>query len=108
MLIKRTERLAQRGGLSAFAAFAGQADRGVDRRTFLRRSGLLAGGLGALGTLPLSGVRKAKAGPPPGAAGGPACALRTLPSGNVPSAASEPATRPERRRKVRRSRPPLD
>jgi formate dehydrogenase major subunit len=65
VLIKRTERLAQRGGLSAFA---GQADRGVDRRTFLRRSGLLAGGLGALGSLPLAGVRKAKAGPPPGGA----------------------------------------
>jgi formate dehydrogenase major subunit len=33
----------------------------MDRRSFLRRSGLAAGGLAALGTLPLSGVRKAEA-----------------------------------------------
>jgi formate dehydrogenase major subunit len=62
VLIKRTERQARRGN---FAAFAGQSDRGVDRRTFLRRSGLAAGGLAALGALPLMGVRKAEAGPPP-------------------------------------------
>jgi formate dehydrogenase major subunit len=62
VLIKRTERLAQRGNL---AAFASQADRGLDRRTFLRRSGLAAGGLGALGALPLASVRRAEAGPPP-------------------------------------------
>ena len=62
MLIKRAERQARRGAL---AAFAGQSDRGVDRRTFLRRSGLAAGGLAALGALPLMGVRKAEAGPPP-------------------------------------------
>ena len=36
--------------------------------------------------------------------GGPASALRTLPSGSAPSAARPPAARPERRRKVRRSR----
>ena len=35
--------------------------------------------------------------------GGPASALRTLPSGSAPSAARPPATRPERRRKARRS-----
>ncbi|MGD9846738.1 MAG: molybdopterin-dependent oxidoreductase, partial [Variibacter sp.] len=34
---------------------------GVDRRTFLRRSGIAAGGLAALGTLPLGNVRKAEA-----------------------------------------------
>jgi formate dehydrogenase major subunit len=62
VLIKRTERQARRGN---FAAFAGQSDRGVDRRTFLRRSGLAAGGFAALGALPLMGVRKAEAGPPP-------------------------------------------
>ena len=39
-------------------------ERGLDRRTFLRRSGL-AGGLAALGALPLGSVRKAEAGPPP-------------------------------------------
>src|SRR5437588_2704153 len=37
----------------------------LDRRGFLRRSGLLAGGLAALGALPLGSMRKAKAGPPP-------------------------------------------
>jgi formate dehydrogenase major subunit len=62
VLIKRTERQAQRGNL---AAFASQSDRGLDRRTFLRRSGLVAGGLGTLGVLPLANVRRAEAGPPP-------------------------------------------
>src|SRR5258705_12038459 len=37
---------------------------------------------------------------------GPACALRTDPSGIKPNAAPAPAARPERRRKVRRSRTP--
>src|SRR5712691_5162388 len=45
MLIKRTERQV--------------------RRSFLRRSGLVAGGLATLGALPLASMRKAKAGPPP-------------------------------------------
>ncbi|MBN8955990.1 MAG: formate dehydrogenase subunit alpha [Rhizobiales bacterium] len=62
MLIRRTERQARRSGL---AAFAGQSDRGFDRRTFLQRSGLVAGGLATLGALPLVSVRKAQAGPPP-------------------------------------------
>src|SRR4051794_26339162 len=39
---------------------------------------------------------------------GAASALRTLPSGSAPNVASPPATRPERRRKSRRSRRPLD
>jgi formate dehydrogenase major subunit len=64
VLIKRAESQARRGQL---AAFAGQSDRGLDRRSFLRRSGLVAGGLGALGALPLTSVRKAAAGPPPAA-----------------------------------------
>jgi formate dehydrogenase major subunit len=63
MLIKRSERAASRGTLSALAD---TAERGLDRRAFLRRSGLAAGGLAALGTLPLGSVRQAKAGPPPG------------------------------------------
>ena len=40
MLIKRTERQARRGHLAA--AFANQSGGGLDRRTFLRRSGLAA------------------------------------------------------------------
>ncbi len=36
-----------------------------DRRLFLKRSGVAAGVLGALGSIPLSGIRKAEAGPPP-------------------------------------------
>ena len=62
MLIKRTERQARRGNL---AALASQENKGLNRRTFLRRSGLAAGGLATLGALPLSSVQKAKAGPPP-------------------------------------------
>ena len=62
MLIRRTERTAGRGAL---AALASQTDRGLDRRSFLRRSGLVAGGLAGLGALPLAGVKKAAAGPPP-------------------------------------------
>jgi len=64
MLIRRTEREARRNSLAAFA-FAGRVEHGLDRRGFLRRSGVAAGGLAALGTLSLGGVRKAKAGPPP-------------------------------------------
>src|SRR2546428_4629566 len=62
MLIKRTERQARRGSLAA--ALQGQSDGGFDRRAFLRRSGLVAGGLATLGALPLGSVRKAEAGPP--------------------------------------------
>ena len=62
MLIKKTERQARRGRLAE--AFADQSGSGVDRRSFLRRSGLAAGSLAALGALPLTGVRKAEAGPP--------------------------------------------
>jgi len=62
MLIRRSEREVRRGSL---AAFASQSERGVDRRGFLRQSGLAAGGLAALATLPLGSVRKAEAGPPP-------------------------------------------
>jgi formate dehydrogenase major subunit len=58
MLIKRTERQARRGSLAA--ALATQSG-GLDRRTFLRRSGLTAGGLAALGALPMTTVRKTEA-----------------------------------------------
>jgi formate dehydrogenase major subunit len=63
VLIKRTEREARRGTLAA--ALASQSGGTLDRRGFLRRSGLLAGGLATLGALPLGSVRKAAAGPPP-------------------------------------------
>jgi formate dehydrogenase major subunit len=62
MLIKRSEREARRGSLKALAASAGG---GMNRRAFLRQSGLVAGSLGVLGALPLGAVRKADAGPPP-------------------------------------------
>ena len=71
MLIKRTERQARQRSL---AALASQNDNGLDRRGFLRRSGLTAGGLAALGALPLASVRKAQAGPP--AAKGAAVTIR--------------------------------
>jgi formate dehydrogenase major subunit len=66
VLIKRTERQARRGALAA--ALQSQSGGGLDRRSFLRQSGLAAGGLAALGSLPLAGVRKAEAaGTSPGA-----------------------------------------
>ena len=59
MLIKRTERQARHGKLAA--ALADQSTGRLDRRSFLRRSGLVAGGLATLGALPLAGLRKATA-----------------------------------------------
>ncbi|HEY7237817.1 MAG TPA: molybdopterin-dependent oxidoreductase, partial [Burkholderiales bacterium] len=63
MLIRKGERQTRRGTLAA--ALASQSGGGLDRRTFLRRSGLAAGALAGLGTLPLGSVRRAQAGPPP-------------------------------------------
>jgi len=65
VLIKRTEHHARRSALAA--ALQQQSDGGLDRRSFLRKSGLVAGGLATLGALPLASVRKAQAGPPPAA-----------------------------------------
>ena len=67
MLIKKSER--HRGRGSVAAAKASKASCDLDRRTFLRRSGVTAAALAALGSLPLGGVRRAEAGPPapPGA-----------------------------------------
>jgi formate dehydrogenase major subunit len=59
VLIRKTERPARRGALAA--ALVNQTSGGMDRRNFLRRSGLTAGALATLGTLPLGGVRKAEA-----------------------------------------------
>jgi formate dehydrogenase major subunit len=63
VLIKRTERQARRGTFAG--ALPNQLDGALDRRTFLRRSGLVAGGLATVGALQLGSVRKAEAGPPP-------------------------------------------
>ena len=60
MLIKRTERQTRRSDLAARSAI--KPIGGLDRRSFLRRSGLVAGGLAAIGALPLASVRKAEAG----------------------------------------------
>src|SRR6201991_3495588 len=59
MLIKRTERQARRGMLAA--ALGSQTQSHLDRRAFLRPSGLAVGGLAAVGALPLATVRKAEA-----------------------------------------------
>ena len=59
MLIKRTERDKRRGQLAA--QLSNHSAGGIDRRTFLRRSGLVAGGLAAVGAVPLAGMRKANA-----------------------------------------------
>src|SRR6202795_4089443 len=63
MLIRRTELQARRGALAA--ALPGQPNGGLDRRGFLRGSGLVAGSLAALGAMPLTTIRRAQAGPPP-------------------------------------------
>ena len=63
MLIKRAQRAARHGTLAT--ALSTPATGSVDRRGFLRRSGLAAGGLAMLGTLSPGSVRKAEAGPPP-------------------------------------------
>ena len=63
MLIKRSDRQVRRGALAS--ALTAKWSIALDRRGFLRRSGLAAGGLAALGALPLSAIRKARAGPPP-------------------------------------------
>jgi formate dehydrogenase major subunit len=74
VLIKRTQ--SQRSGSDrrgSFAeALAGQTG-GLDRRAFLRRSGVAGGALAALSTLPVGGVRKAEA-----AAAGPLSAGATV------------------------------
>jgi formate dehydrogenase major subunit len=61
VLIKRADRQARRGNLTAAL---GHSSGGLDRRAFLRRSGLAAGGLAVLGALPMGSVRKAQAAGP--------------------------------------------
>jgi formate dehydrogenase major subunit len=58
VLIKKSHRDARRGSLAGHLATQTQ---GVDRRSFLRRSGIAAGALAGIGALPLGNVRKAQA-----------------------------------------------
>ena len=62
MLIKRTERQTRRSNLAA--TVGSQSGVGLDRRNFLRRSGLVAGGLATIGAIPLASVQKAEAAGP--------------------------------------------
>jgi formate dehydrogenase major subunit len=63
MLIKRCPRADRR---SAFVvAKLSSISPGLDRRSFLQRSGIAAGALAALGLLPVATVREVEAGPPP-------------------------------------------
>ena len=59
MLIKRKTADVQRGRLQS--ALGGLASGVMDRRSFLRRSGLVAGGVAAAGALQIGAVRKADA-----------------------------------------------
>ena len=63
MLIARKAN-AKRVAAGWWRPLPGQSGGGMDRRAFLRRSGLTAGSLAALGTLPLGGIRKAEAAGP--------------------------------------------
>src|SRR5262249_1974041 len=63
LLVKRAARMARRGTLADSLAMPTEGR--FDRRSFLRGSGLAAGALAALGTVPPTGFRKAAAGPPP-------------------------------------------
>src|SRR6188508_713537 len=62
VLIKRTERQTRRSNLAA--TVGKQTAGGLDRRSFLRRSGLVATGLATIGALPLATVQKAEAAGP--------------------------------------------
>jgi formate dehydrogenase major subunit len=62
VLIKRTERQTRRSNLAA--TVGNQTAGGLDRRSFLRRSGLVATGLATIGALPLATVQKAEAAGP--------------------------------------------
>jgi formate dehydrogenase major subunit len=62
MLTKRSE---PPDGRSVTAASVSKPDSALDRRSFLSRSGLVAGGLATLGTSQLGSIRKAQAGTPP-------------------------------------------
>src|SRR5918995_143490 len=62
MLIKRKNGEASRSKLQALTA--GLASGTLDRRSFLKRSGVAVGGLAAVGSIPFGSVRKAAAAGP--------------------------------------------
>jgi formate dehydrogenase major subunit len=62
MLVRKTDRSPRHGSLAETLT---TACGGMDRRTFLRRSGLVGGALAAVGTVSLGSLRRAAAGPPP-------------------------------------------
>ena len=61
MLMRRENRARPRNARGTIS----ESDERLNRRTFLRRSGITAGGLAALGTVPFALVRRAEGGPPP-------------------------------------------
>lgn len=64
MLVKRRAGSAQRSSLaSTLSTAVANATGQMDRRSFLRNSGLAAGGMAALVALPLATVKKAEARP---------------------------------------------
>jgi hypothetical protein len=63
LLVRRTQRQERPGKLTA--ALPVEASYNLNRRDFLRYSGLSAGTLAAAGTLSLGSVGKAEADPPP-------------------------------------------
>jgi formate dehydrogenase major subunit len=62
MLIRKADRSARRSTLTETLTTASGA---MNRRTFLRRSGLAGGTLAAIGTMSIGSLHKAVAGPPP-------------------------------------------
>lgn len=63
MLIRKSDRRPERA--NRIDAVTDEASGKLDRRTFLKQSGITAGALAAVGELALHSVRKVEAGPPP-------------------------------------------
>ena len=77
MLRKRNSGVASGPRLSRALA-SGPTGGAIDRRTFLRQSGLTAGGLAAAGALGGTMVRKAEAVTAPAAAGGEVQVIKSV------------------------------
>ena len=63
MLIRKSDRRPERA--KRIDAVTDEASGKLDRRTFLKQSGITAGALAAVGELALHSVRRVEAGPPP-------------------------------------------